>query len=49
MKLSDNNFISFLRANIAIKLGIETSATTTYAIFQTTVVSITAAKIKHNT
>ena len=48
-KPSDNCFISFRSANIAIKLGIETSATTTYAIFQTTVVSITAAKIKHKT
>ena len=46
---SDNNFISFLRKNIAIRFGIETKATTTYAMFQTTVVSITAAKIKHKT
>ena len=43
------SFISFLKTNKAIKLGIETKATTTYAIFQTIVVSITAANMKHNT
>ena len=48
-KLSDSDFISFLNTNIAIRFGIDTSATTTYAIFHTIVVSITAANTKQST
>ena len=48
-KLSDSDFISFLSTNIAIRFGIDTSATTTYAIFHTIVVSITAANTKQST
>ena len=44
-----SSFISPLSTNNAIKFGIDTSATTTYAIFHTIVVSITAAEIKHKT
>ena len=49
MYSSESFLTSFLNTNKAIKLGIDTRATTTYAMFHTIVVSITAANMKQIT